>query len=91
MTWLVLSLSALAFAGAAQAHPHANGHAGNSIERAWDLRGDRIDRRLTLRAFRQDLLGHSQRAYQLDRRGDRIDRRYDRIGVRRQALHDVRR
>ena len=64
MAWLVLSLSTLAYAGSADAHrraPIADGHSGHRIERAWDLRGDRIDRR------------------------------FDRVGIRRQALHDGRR
>ena len=48
MAWLVLSLSAPAFAGSAQAHRRAlapDGHAGHRIERSWDRHGDRIDRR----------------------------------------------
>ncbi|MCX7042606.1 MAG: hypothetical protein NT117_07990 [Gammaproteobacteria bacterium] len=94
MAWLVLSLSALAYAGSADAHrraPIADGHSGHRIENAWDRRGDRIDRRLDRAAFRQDALGHHRRANHLDRRGDRIDRRLDWTGIRRQALHDGRR
>ena len=93
MTWLVLSLSALAFAGNAQAHrraPVQAAHDGHRIEHAWDVRGDRIDHRPDLRAMRQDRLGHERRANQLDRRGDRINRRLDRVGIRRQAWHDGR-
>lgn len=94
MAWLVLSLSTLAYAGGAEAHrraPIADGHSGHRIERAWDLRGDRIDRRLDHAAYRQDALGHHHRANHLDRHGDRIDRRFDWVGIRRQALHDGRR
>lgn len=64
MAWLVLSLSALAYAGSADAHrraPIADGHSGHRIENAWDRRGDRIDRRLDRIGIRLQALHDGRR------------------------------